>query len=291
MPRVNGHAHIDRRVSLSGNRRLCCRTSHATQKPETRTPTARHLSSSERRVPRCHVTFFLVRSGIAGSRFHRSQFSCITKPRTPILRCHVSTSSGEAYFLTPVFPLFYRDFVIREFAPPEAQGHRPCRTPNPDSSRSSATCLPGDRRLQLTREIAGRDFKEYKTLTSGNAERRTPIQRDPAPRVLVQINGADLFGESQFAILRGVNPRLVNPRMPIPRDPMGFDPSSLVLTAISHAALPRSDGPRDFGPLLGNSKSSILFLWRIFHSTTFALCDFTGVCTHSDSRIFFRVYF
>jgi hypothetical protein len=123
-----------------------------------------------------------------------------------------------------------------------------------------------DQWLKSIREIAGRDFKEYKTLASGNAERRTPIQRDPAPRVLVQINGADSFGESRFAILRGVNPRLINPRMPIPRSPMGFDPSSPVLTAISRATLPRSEGPRDFGFLLDNSKSSILFLLRILRS-------------------------
>jgi hypothetical protein len=208
-------------------------------------------------------------------------------PETPTARHLSSTCSGGP---TQLRPLFARVIGDRGIAISPVALFLHYNTPNPDSSRSSATCLPGDRRLQLTREIAGRDFKEYETLTSGNAERRTPIQRDPAPRVLVQINGADSFRESRLAILRGVNPRLINPRMPIPRRPMGFDPSSPVLTAISRATLPRSDGPRDFGFLLDNSKSSILFLWRIFHSTTFALCDFTGVCTHSDSRIFFRVY-
>jgi hypothetical protein len=179
-------------VSLSGNRRLWCRASHATQTPEPRnsdsTPPVLHL------LWRPHSATSppsLVRSGIAGSRLHRLQFPCITKPRTPILRCHLSTSPGEAYVSTPVSLSLYRDFAIREFAPPDAQGHRPCKTPNPDSSRSSTTCPPSDQRLRWTRGIAGRDFKEYRALTSGNAELRTPNQRDPTPRVPSPIDGSD----------------------------------------------------------------------------------------------------
>jgi hypothetical protein len=190
-PKVNGQQLLFG-SSLSGNRRLWCRASHATQTPEPRnsdsTPPVLHL------LWRPHSATSppsLVRSGIVGSRLHRLQFPCITKPRTPILRCHLSTSPGEAYVSTPVSLSLYRDFAIREFAPPDAQGHRPCKTPNPDSSRSSTTCPPSDQRLRWTRGIAGRDFKEYRALTSGNAELRTPNQRDPTPRVPSPIDGSD----------------------------------------------------------------------------------------------------
>jgi hypothetical protein len=91
---------------------------------------------------------------------------------------------GRSNPLTPVSHSCYREIAIREFASPDAQGHSPCKTPNPDSSGSCATCprsmIDGSRSI---REIAGRDFKEVELLPPGNAERRTPILRDPAPRV------------------------------------------------------------------------------------------------------------
>jgi hypothetical protein len=93
----------------------------------------------------------------------------------------------------------------------DAQDHSLYKTPNPDSSGSCATCPRYDRRLRSIREIAGRDFKEVELLPPGNAERRIPILRDPAPRVPSPINGSDRFGESQLAISRGVE---LSPRHP-----------------------------------------------------------------------------
>jgi hypothetical protein len=49
----------------------------------TRPPISEPRTPMARALPPCHVTSPSVISGIAGSRFHRSQFLCIRKPRMP----------------------------------------------------------------------------------------------------------------------------------------------------------------------------------------------------------------
>jgi hypothetical protein len=88
--------------------------------------------------------------------------SCATC-QLPVVRPHA---------LTPVSFLFYR-----EIASPGAQGHRPRKTPNPESSGFSATCPLLDRRLRSFRGIASRDSSRCRTLTSSNPECRNPEVR------------------------------------------------------------------------------------------------------------------
>ena len=150
-------------------------------------------------------------SDSGSSRVTRTQFSCTAKPRTPKLRspgfvppvrydqrltilreiatrefagrrtlvsqnpeprfpdatCQLPVVRPHA--LTPVSFLFYR-----EIASSGAQGHRPRKTLNPESSGFSATCPLLDRRLRSIRGIAGRDFKAYETLASSNVELPNP---------------------------------------------------------------------------------------------------------------------
>jgi hypothetical protein len=165
-----------------------------------------------------------------GLRFQLSRFRALGNPEcrnsniTPLV-----SPSGEAYALRPVSSSRYREIVIREFALPDAQDHSLRKAPNSDSSGSCTMCPHSDRRLPSNREITICDFSWCKTLTSPTPEHRTPILRDPAPRVSIQINDADQFGESRFVILRGVNLRLVQPQMPKPRC-FGFVPPVRVPT-------------------------------------------------------------
>ena len=97
--------------------------------------------------------------------------------------------------------------------------------PKTRSLRIRATCPSDDRRLPLTREIAGRDFKEYVTLASGNAESQIPILRDLMPRFPSPINGSDRVGESRLGISRGVKlSSYQSPNAKIPMAQMGFKP-------------------------------------------------------------------
>jgi hypothetical protein len=92
-----------------------------------------------------------------------SRVSCNTEPRTPNSDSPPPVStSGAAYALTPVSLSFDREIAIREFAFPDAQGHGPYKTPNPDSSGSCATCTLSDQRLG----IATRDFSRCNRKTS-----------------------------------------------------------------------------------------------------------------------------
>jgi hypothetical protein len=83
--------------------------------------------------------------------------------------------SYPQFSLSAISLSFYQDFAVREFTPPDTQGHRPYKTPNPDSSRSSATCPLSDQRLRSFREIVVRDFKGIEPLPPGtpNAELRS----------------------------------------------------------------------------------------------------------------------
>jgi hypothetical protein len=74
-----------------------------------------------------------------------------------------------------------------------------------------------------------------------------------------------------------------------PRRPIDFSSPHQCSRVISRATPPRLDGPRDFGFLLDNSKSSILFLLKSSYASPPLSCmSSPGVCSHHDTKVFFQ---
>jgi hypothetical protein len=105
--------------------------------------------------------------------------ACLMQHRTPnpeLRQPPPVSTSGVTYTSTPVSLSFDREIAIREFAFPDAQGHGPYKTPNPDSSGSCAMCTLSDQRLRSIRGIATRDFSRCKLLP-----RQLPNSEPPKP--------------------------------------------------------------------------------------------------------------
>jgi hypothetical protein len=215
--RVN--ALLYRRFSLSGNRRLWCRASLATQNPDCTPPVLHSLW-------RPHSTTSPLRSCDRGSRdrdFTGRKFLALQNPESRFsdATCqhlpgrptsgHLSPSRsigisrfGSSHLLIhkvtdPAKPRIPTppDLPPRVLSPINGSGRfgkspvaiskglSPClqerRTPNSDPQGSYATCPCSNQRLPLNREIATRDSNEHETLASSNAEARYADIRWPAP--------------------------------------------------------------------------------------------------------------
>jgi hypothetical protein len=155
-----------------------------------------------------------------------SRVSCNTEPRTPNSDSPPPVStSGAAYALTLVSLSFDREIVIREFTFPDAQGHGPYKTPNPDSSGSCATCTLSDQRLRSIRGIATRDFSRCNLL----------------PRQLPNSEPLKPDGPLSFPVCAcGLSPCATPPRSDGPRDftKLHLDHKSLILFLLRILRLP-----------------------------------------------------
>jgi hypothetical protein len=153
---------------------------------------------------------------IGKSALAMSWVTHLTDPRTPNsdATCPLSTAK-------PWDPRSRsdREIAFREFAIPDAQGHRPCQTPNSDirchlsspqgEAQHSDTCLPlsaiGKSRIAIS------PYAMH--LTPEIPKCRIPTPRDLSPRV-PPINGSDHVGKSPIAI--SLCKRFSTPETPMP---------------------------------------------------------------------------
>jgi hypothetical protein len=146
------------------------------------------------------------KSRLGSSRFTRTQFTCTTKPRTPMVNSQRPFLLGEppigksavrvlcdSYNMKPRTP----KLRLRDTCLPLTPGshdatstsgfrgsrirhgkfpwYRKPRNAEPRYPGSDATRPSVDRRFPLLREIATREFTGHGTLVSPNSERRNPI--------------------------------------------------------------------------------------------------------------------
>jgi hypothetical protein len=147
-----------------------------------------------------------------------------------------------------------RDFADRESAMQELLGVENSDSPNPENPKSDDTCphrLWGPTQLRHLLRSCDR----------GSQDR-------------------DFTGHNSLAS-----------QNPEPR----FSDATLILHTCAHGLSPmqllhdRTIGPRDFGFLLDNSKSSILFLLKSSSASPPLSCmNSPGVCSHSDTKVFFQ---